>query len=143
VTTRQRVVEEALRWEGTPYHSHARILGVGVDCANMPAAVYEAAGLVPHLAPEYSNEWHMHRNEEVYLSWVTPYAREIDESLVGPGDFVIWRFGRTFSHGAIVIDPPVVLHAAIAARAVVRGDMSRDAELISRPRRCFTLWDTN
>lgn len=138
--TRAAVVAEALSWERTPYHERARIKGVGVDCAMFPAAVYEAAGLVPHIEPTYTARWMLHRDEEAYLDWVRPYAREIGRDQVGPGDFAIWRYGRTYSHGAIIIDPPVVIHATLAARAVVRGDMDRDEELRSRPVKFFTLF---
>lgn len=137
--TRADVVAEALSWERTPYHSRARIKGVGVDCAQFPAAVYHAVGLIPDLRPEYSPQWMLHRDEEQFLSWVTPYAREIGRDALGPGDFVIWKFGRTFSHGGIVIDPPDIIHAVIAGGAVVRGNMDRDGEL-QRPARFFTLF---
>jgi len=53
---------------------------------------------------------------------------------------VIWKFGRTYSHSAIIIDPPVVLHAVIRGAAVVRADMNRDTDLAERPRRFFTLF---
>jgi len=137
---REAIVAEALSWEGTPYHSHARIKGVGVDCAQLPAAVYEAVGLVPHLAPDYADQWFLHRDEETYLSWVRPHARQIDRADLLPGDFVIWRYGRTFSHGAIVIAPPIVIHASGPAVAVVRADMDREEEMLRRPHLCFTLF---
>lgn len=138
--TRAEVVREALSWERTPYHHRARLKGVGVDCAMFPAAVYEACGLIPHLAPDYSPQWMLHRDEEQFLGWVKPYAREIDRADVGPGDFAIWKFGRTYSHGAIVIDMPEIIHAVIAGGAVVRGNADRDEELRSRPVRFFTLF---
>ena len=138
--TRAEVVREALSWERTPYHHRARLKGVGVDCAMFPAAVYEACGMIPHVAPDYSPQWMLHRDEEQFLGWVTPYAREIDRAAVGPGDFAIWRFGRTYSHGAIVIDMPEIIHAVIAGGAVVRGNADRDEELASRPVRFFTLF---
>lgn len=137
--TRADVVREALSWEGTPYHPHARIKGVGCDCAQFPAAVYHVVGLIPDLRPVYSPQWMMHRDEEQFLAWVTPYAREIGRGELRPGDFAIWKFGRTYSHGGIVIDPPVVIHAVIVGGAVVRGDMDRDGEL-QRPVRFFSLF---
>ncbi|MFX8708340.1 hypothetical protein ABTM42_21205, partial [Acinetobacter baumannii] len=76
---------------------------------------------------------------ERFLSFVTPHAREIGEDEAGPGDLVIWRFGRTYSHSAIIIDAPVVLHAVIRGGAVVRADMARDCDLAERPRRFFSL----
>ena len=141
MTTRADVVREALEWEGTPYHHRARLKGVGADCAGMPAAVYEAVGLLPRIEVDaYPSDWMLHRSKEVFLDTITAHAREIGRDAIGPGDFAIWRFGRTYSHGAIVIDPPTVLHATIAAGAVIRGDMDRDEELRSRPVKFFTLF---
>ena len=139
MTTRMDVVCEALTWERTPYHHRARIRGVGVDCANLPAAVYEEVGLIDNLNPEYSPQWMMHRDEEKFLHHVLAWAREIDKENIGPGDLILWKFGRTFSHSAIVIDYPDVIHAVNMA-GVIRGNAERDAELFGRPARYFTLW---
>ena len=138
--SRADVVAEALTWERTPYHSNARLKGIGVDCAQFPAACYGAVGLIPHIEPEYNPQWMLHRDEEQFLGWVRAYAREIERDQLGPGDFAIWKFGRCFSHGAIVIDPPEVIHAVIAGRGVVRANMDRDEELRSRPVKFFTLF---
>lgn len=140
--TRAAIVAEALSWEGTPYASRAMIKGVGVDCAMLPSAVYHAVGLIPAMAPEYPHDWMMHRDEELFLSYITPHAREITADEAGPGDLVIWRFGRTYSHSAIVIDLPEVLHAVVRGSAVVRGNIDRDSDLASRPRRFFSLFGT-
>ncbi len=137
---RAAIVAEAISWESTPYAPRAMIKGVGVDCAMLPSAVYHAVGLIPEIMPSYTQDWMMHRDEELFLSYITPYAREIDEAEVGPGDLVIWRFGRTYSHSAIVIDLPVVLHAVVRGGAVVRGDIARDSDLTNRPRKFFSLF---
>ncbi len=137
---RTAIVAEALSWERTPYHPRAKLKGVGVDCAMFPAAVFNAVGLVPVISPDYSPQWMLHRDEEQFLSWVTPYAREIDLADVGPGDFAIWKFGRCYSHGAIVIDLPEVIHAVIIGSGVIRANIDRDEELRSRPVRFFTLF---
>ena len=140
---RALVVAEALTWERTPYHHRARIKGVGVDCAQLPAAVYEAVGLIPHVEPEYDPQWMLHRDEEIYLGWARKYGREISRDQVGPGDFVIWKYGRCFSHGAIMLtlDPPEVMHAVIVGGGVCRGNIDRDEELASRPVKFFTLFE--
>jgi cell wall-associated NlpC family hydrolase len=139
--TREDVVREALGWEGTPYHHRARLRGVGADCAMLPAAVYEAVGLIPRVEPDYSPQWMLHRDEEQFLGWVTRFAREIARDLVGPGDLAIWKYGRCYSHAAIVIDLPEVLHAVIRGGGVVRGNADRDEELRSRPVKFFTLFE--
>lgn len=137
---RAAIVAEALSWLGTPYHHHGRVKGAGVDCAQMPAAVYEACGIVPHLAPDYSPQWMLHRDEEQYLAWIRPHAREIAREAVQPGDLAIYKFGRVFSHSAIVIDPPTVIHAMQRAGEVVLTDMDRDADLIGRPALYFSVF---
>jgi cell wall-associated NlpC family hydrolase len=140
-TSRADIVREALSWELTPYHPSAQLKGVGVDCAMFPLAVYRAVGLVPDGEnPVYSQQWMLHRDEEQFLGWVRKFAREIKRADVGPGDFAIWKFGRCFSHGAIVLDAPEVIHAVILGGGVVRGNIDRDVDLISRPVKFFTLF---
>ena len=138
---RAAVVAEALTWAGTPYRHRARLKGVGADCAQFPLAVYEAMGLIPPTdVGAYVQDWHHHRSEELYLGWVRRLAREIDETLAGPGDFAVWRFGRAFSHGAILIDPPVIIHATVLGRRVHLADYRRDDGLPGRPVKFFSLW---
>lgn len=109
---RSAVVAEALSWLGTSYHHHARIKGVGVDCAQILCAVYEKCGLVDPIDPGYyATDWHMHRNEEVYAGWCARYAKQVQRPQIG--DAVLFRFGRCFSHGGIVVAADTVLHAYI------------------------------
>lgn len=138
---RAAIVAEALSWEGTPYHHRAALKGIGADCAMFPLAVYIAQGYIPALTtPDYSPQWMLHRDEEHFLGHVRAYAREIGRGELGPGDFAIWRFGRCYSHGAIVIEPPRVIHAVAAASAVVRADMDREHDLASRPVKFFSVF---
>ena len=57
-----------------------------------------------------------------------------------PGDLILFKFGRAFSHGAIVIDLPTIIHAVRKDREVVLGDLDRDVDLIGRPLMCFSFW---
>jgi NlpC/P60 family putative phage cell wall peptidase len=109
--TRQAVVAEALTWLGTPYHHHARVKGVGVDCAQLLCAVYEACGCVPHIDPgNYAHDWHLHRGEEIFIEWLEKAgARKVQAP--APGDVVLFKYGRAFSHGAVV----ACRHGAAAA----------------------------
>lgn len=121
---RQAVVREAQTWVGTPYHHGADVKGHGVDCAMFLARVYSAAGVVPFIDPRpYPVDWHLHHSEERYLETIAPYAQEIFTS-PEPGDFLLFRYGRTFSHSAIVIRSPAVIHAHAQERAVVWGDLT-------------------
>ncbi|MGH7053678.1 MAG: hypothetical protein ACREFA_07660, partial [Stellaceae bacterium] len=48
------VVAEAESWIGTPFHHEAAVRGAGVDCLNLLAEVYCAAGFIPRIAiPHY------------------------------------------------------------------------------------------
>jgi len=137
--SREAVVSEAMKWLKTPYHANARVLGAGVDCAQFPCAVYSAVGLVPDLQPVYDRQWFQHRDEELYLEWVRPYATEISPIQVQPGDFLIWQWGRTFSHGAIVVSHTDVIHAQ-EPHGVIISNFKQDCDLSRKAVKAFTLW---
>lgn len=120
--SRLRVVAEAMTWLGTPYHHRAMVKNVGVDCSMFLAGVYHAVGVMPaiHIAP-YPHDWHMHKNRELYIEELSKHAVEIEGEPL-PGDIVLWQFGRTFSHGAIVVKWPIIIHSYINS-GVVREDV--------------------
>jgi len=135
---RAAVVTEAQSWLRTPYHHRGRLKGVGADCAQLPAAVYAACGLIPEPPlDDYPRDWHLHRSAERYMERVTQYASEIFTDPL-PGDFVLYRWGRCFAHGAIVVRWPHIIHAVIG-EGVVLGD-GTSGRLAGRQRKTFTLW---
>lgn len=136
---RAAVVEEAKTWLGTRYHHHANVKGGGVDCAMILVEVFSKAGVIEWFDPRpYPTDWMLHKNEEKYLSFVLPHAREITRPNVKPGDIALYRFGRTFSHSAIIIDWPMAIHAYIMEKAVVWTDLTKHP-LNSRPVRYFNV----
>jgi cell wall-associated NlpC family hydrolase len=139
---REAVVAEAMTWLGTPWRHRGRIKGAGVDCAQFVIKAYAGAGLIEDFdTGEYPRDWHIHRDEERFLSFVPSFAREITESEVGRGDLVLCKIGRVFSHGVIVVDWPQGIHAAINAGQVVLCDLDREFGLITGDRRFFTHRD--
>lgn len=139
---RQAVIDEAMTWLRTPHHNMARIKGAGVDCGQFPIAVYSTIGLMPDIKPErYAHDFHLHKNQEWYLSIAQAYGREF----AGPpkkGDFVLYKIGRVFSHGAIVIEWPRVIHAALGIGVVLdNGEQGFLASKHVREKKFFTLWD--
>lgn len=115
---RARVVEVAKTWLRTPYHHQGRIKGAGADCLTLLAEVYHEAGIVPKVEiPFYVHDWHLHRSEEKYLSGLLKYTHEISSPPL-PGDIILWKFGRCFSHGAIVADWPFFIHSYIGKGCV-------------------------
>jgi len=136
-TQRRAVVCAARAWLGTPYHHQARVRHAGADCAMFPIAVYQECGVLPadYAPPEYSVQWHLHRSDEIYLNEIARFAREI-AGPPKPADFMVFRFGRAFSHGAIVIEWPLIIHA-YANRGVILSDALRDAALAGREHKFF------
>ena len=138
---RARVVAQALSWLGTPYAHRQRLKSVGVDCAQLPLAVYAAAGALADAdVGAYASQWHLHRGEELYLGHLQALGgREIARAAAAPGDLALWRYGRTFSHGAILVGPGGRVVHAVQGLGVVLGDLDADEDLRGRPMRLFTL----
>ena len=141
LSPRAAVVAEAIAWLGTPYHHRARLKGVGVDCAQLALGVYANVGLIEAFdTGDYPPDWHLHRVGERYLAVLSRFAGEIDPAAVQPGDVLLFKFGRAFSHGAIVTAWPQIVHASRRDGAVVMGDVDRDADLIGRPMKAYSYW---
>jgi cell wall-associated NlpC family hydrolase len=133
---RECVITEARRWLNTPYQHRQHLRGVGVDCAWLLIEVYFVAGLMPMIDPgAYAQDWHLHRSEERYLHWLELYGQRVETPQ--PGDVAVWQFGRTFSHGAIVVNEHQVIHA-YRDIGVELADR-REEHLASRPVRYYTL----
>jgi NlpC/P60 family putative phage cell wall peptidase len=141
---RARVTAVAREWIGTPFHDHAEVKGVGCDCATLLKCVFTEAGIVqPFTLDHYSPQFFLHQSEERYVGWVLKFAREIEESEARPGDIVLYRIGKCFAHGALIIEPgwPTIIHAHFAARCVRRDD-GRNPRLGTRvlDRKFFSLF---
>ncbi len=134
---RAAVVSEAMTWLRTPYHHAARVKCAGVDCAQILIGVYSAVGLVDAFdTGDYPSDWMLHRDEERYLAWVEKYAVKVD--VPQSGDIAMFQFGKTVSHGAIVIDWPTIIHAYRQERMVVLGDATK-GDLAHRLRGFYSL----
>lgn len=134
---RQAVIAEAMTWLCTPYLHHASVKGVGVDCAQILIEVYSAVGMAEKVdVGEYPIDWAMHRSDERYLGWIEKYARRVEVPL--PGDIALWKFGRCFSHAAIVVAWPEIIHS-YRGEGVVMGDGLKGA-LEKRDVLFYSLW---
>lgn len=127
MTTRAAVVAETRSWLATPYHHHARIKGVGVDCAQILCAVFEAVGMVaPVDTGFYPVDWHLHHSAERYQGWLDRYGRNLAAGEAPqPGDVALFKFGRCYSHGGIVVESDLLVHAYMG-RGVILTRLSED-----------------
>lgn len=138
MTLKDKIVAEALLWVGTPYHHHGRIRGVGVDCAMLLAEVYHRAGAVPHLDPGiYAPQYGLHRGDSLFESWVREHADETGEPPAA-GDVVLFRYGRTYSHGAIAINDHQIVHAVLRADCVLISGLD-EPEYAALERKTYRL----
>jgi NlpC/P60 family putative phage cell wall peptidase len=143
---RAAVVAEARRWIGTPYHHAADIRGAGVDCGMLIVRVFIDAGLCAPFDPRpYPPDWHLHRSEERYLGFVFDRCAEV--AAAKPGDVIVFRYGRCYSHGGIVTSaaPLAFVHAFWPAKVVMEEELARNAQLAD-PARChriFSYWKAN
>lgn len=140
---RAAVVAEARSWIGTKYHNCADIKGVGVDCGMLLVRCFVDLGLVPPFDPRpYAQDWHLHRDAERYLGWVRSWCGEV--AAPRPGDIVVFKYGRCFSHGGIVTeaDPLSIVHAYMDEGRVLEERASRNARLSdpARERMFFSFW---
>lgn len=135
---RAAVIAEAYTWLRTPYHHQGRVKGAGVDCATLLAEVYATTG---HIEPldlgNYSMQWHLHRSEELYLGWLEKCGVEIDAPK--PGDVVVFKVGRCYSHGGIVVEWPLIIHSYLGHNCELH-DASK-GELSERPMKFFEVQD--
>jgi len=134
---RQAVLAEAASWIGTPYHHEGDVKGHGVDCAMLLVRVYAACSLIPAIDPRpYPQHWFKHRGEERYLAWLEQYGKAV--STPEPADVAVWLVGRTFSHGAVVVEWPRIIHAYAHEHVCGWGD-GETGFLAGRERRFYRI----
>jgi cell wall-associated NlpC family hydrolase len=111
----------AREWIGTPFHDCSCIKGIGTDCAHLIKGVFCEAGILPDFVIDaYSPQHFLHSDREEFLEYVTRYAHEIERERSQTGDIVLYKIGRAFAHGAIIVAPgwPHIVHAHYHSRMV-------------------------
>ena len=139
---RAAVVAAARAWCGTPYHNCADKKGVGVDCGMLLVRVFVDLGLIEPLDPRpYNWDWHLHNAEEKYLGFVQRFGREVART-PKDGDVALFRYGRCYSHGAIIVKaaPLTIVHAFAKAHYVVEDKLSNMPALLNAKPRYFSYW---
>lgn len=140
---RAKVVAEARKWLGTPYHHQADVRGSGVDCIMLLVRAFVDAGACAPVDPRpYRDEWFLHRSDELYLGGVLDYCVEVQAPR--PGDIMLFRWGRCYSHGGLVTaaDPLTIIHAYQPAGRVIEEVVATNG-MLTEPRRrprSFSFW---
>jgi len=122
---RVAVVAEAMTWLRTRWQHRCRVKGAGVDCGQFIAACFVNTGLVSEVVVDkYPRDWMLNKSDELFLGVVRRYLVQITSEPL-PGDVAVWKYGRGFSHGAVVAGWPTVIHATLSARQVCLADASK------------------
>lgn len=149
---RLAVVAEARSWLGTPYHHRASVRGVGVDCALLLLEAFAGAHIIERFDVEhYTSDWHLHRGEERYLAQVESFTRELalpgeqirdfpDDFVLAPATILMWRVGRTYSHGGIVTAWPFIIHSYLPSMIVEEVDVRRTPMAFRRVK-AYSAWE--
>lgn len=152
IEQRQRLVEEARRWLGTPYKHRGAVLGAGCDCVQLLIQSSLAAGLIDDAdaAGKYTCDWHLHRSEERYLEGLERFAARVDDSedklidrprdfTAETGDILMFQVGRTFSHSAIVTGWPYIIHSYLPS-IIVEEVSILGTPMAERHMRVYSYW---
>jgi cell wall-associated NlpC family hydrolase len=124
-------IVEAKTWIGTPWHHQAHVKGAGVDCVWLLIKVFQHIGKLPedYDPGNYSREWYFHKAEEKYMMGVEQYAKRLPEGQPPqPADVALYKIGKCVSHGGIVLDDKLLIHANRRNKRVEVA-MLRDANL--------------
>lgn len=143
---REAVIAEAATWIGTPFRDCARVKGQrgGVDCGQFLHAVFQNASVVDHLdePPRYNLQFMMNSIEELYLAELSKYCLELPKVQTERADVFMLRWGKTYSHGGILLEPwpGRIIHALNPARGhwgngIMYGDAKRDGRILAALRK--------
>ena len=122
----------------------ARLKGKGVDCGQLLYGVYNALGLIPdtELPTNYPIQIAQHKTSSAYRDLVDRFFDVVPEADAQPGDVVLYKLGKDFAHGAIIVDWPGFIIQA-EARHGVSGSHGTHTRLFNRaPREFRTLRKT-
>lgn len=151
---RYAVVQAAREWLGTPHRHRQCVKGAGVDCALLIQRAFVEPGIIEDFdVGFYTHDWHMHRSEELYLGQVERLMHRVDDTEetlaekmkrpdyhLEPGDLIMVRVGRTYSHGMLVSRWPDVIHAYFPSGIV--EEVSLVGTPMARvPSRAYSYWE--
>jgi hypothetical protein len=142
IEQRAAVIAETGKWAGAKFAQNQCVPYIAVDCVRLPLACYRAAGVLAPTdeeLPILPVDWHLHSDKERILEVVGRYFREVAEPR--PGDLLVVRMGRVFSHCAIVVAWPDVIHAFWGSGVVLAAANKPPLAGRRRPQRFFSPWD--
>jgi NlpC/P60 family putative phage cell wall peptidase len=114
MATRQDIITESLTWLNTPWHHRACVKGIGVDCVHLLLGIAQALHLVEPAwqAPMYSQSFHFHVEHALVQATLEALgATPVPLSTRQPGDILLFHFGLSCAHAAILLPDNRMIHA--------------------------------
>lgn len=102
---RDRIVDLARGWIGTPYRHQASCRGAGADCLGLVRGVWrELIGREPEQVPAYSMDWSEPQGEERLWQAAARHLRPLPVGAPRQGDVILFRMrsGAVAKHLGIV-----------------------------------------
>ncbi|WP_404862401.1 NlpC/P60 family protein [Georhizobium sp. MAB10] len=122
VITRQRILDEARRWLGTPYRHQGSSLGIGCDCLGLVCGVWRAVyGCEPEAPGPYAADWADGNQSERLLEAAERHCgAAFGLAAAQPGDLIVlrWRPDQPARHIGILSGPDHFIHAYEQASVV-------------------------
>lgn len=134
---RERVIEIAKSWIGTPYHHQSSKKDIGTDCLGLIRGVWrDLYGCEPEQPPAYTPDWNERHwsaapwrrvtGTDPLLEGATRHLRCREDEHIIPGDVLVFRISRhgPAKHCGILSADDRFIHA-YAGREVVEGWLNR------------------
>lgn len=99
MTTRAILVAAGRTLIGTPYHSHARLPGIGIDCIGVPIVSSWIAGVKPRT---FDFQGYSPIPDGSLMPMCKVHMVEIRREEMQPGDVIVLRFGANPHHVALL-----------------------------------------
>ncbi len=145
---RDTVLNEAMTWRGTPYHHRAFVKGSGCDCGTFLHMCFKLVIDLPPFKKDYAMDWSLHNEDELYLNGLEEFVKEIQ--VPRPGDIVVWKYGKAFSHGSICIGRGKYIHSwgmngtkgvRINVESFFHLNLFQPSATYRRPKKVYTIKD--
>ena len=111
---REKIVAEARRWIGTPYHHQASLIGVGCDCLGLVRGVWRGCvGDEPEAPGPYAPDWAEATRVEALALAAGRHLTRRGLDAWRPGDVLLfrWRAHVPAKHLAIAASIDTMVHA--------------------------------
>lgn len=122
MTQRERIVEIARSYVGTPYHHQARQPGVGIDCVGVIVCIARELGLIDD-GVDYTTYQRTPTDDGLLAILDSHLERLHDPSMAEPGDVLVFRLGKWPHHVAIKTGADTLVHSYYGVGRVVETNI--------------------